>query len=475
MAKSKWEQLHIKMNIIKKGIEQYVQKIKELVSQHNVFQMHFHRELLNPDQLTLNYLKYMEMAKTHGVFLKVLSSDVSLREEFEKPFLADPFFYLPLRSIPDITVNFKKMVKWSVRMEFSAGIIAKLNDLPFELLLYCSAYGEYGEIRKWFPDATHIARMHSLHIEKLGEEIILSNLAEPVNNLFSKFLKTYTLVEHTKQALPFSPPPQANIKIALEKVLECKENRRCGPYDLFKRWNRQVQSLVFQKTGWPIKKQEAYLLRIKRFRKHEKSKHQEPEFGCTKTTDEIFNEVLKSEVVCFDKRTMATIVQWFLEKFIHNHNDKKSGQIACILWLLIWGSHDIGDDILDIEKIIYLSSKEINLKNKSLLINKREIEISRGLMSLLSILIGKGKGIRSCRLFPDVNKRNFKYALEKAFKELFPNESPFFTLNSLLFFPHEFPGVKIPSSLLKKMKNPDAYAGKPGDLKVSVLKGWRAK
>lgn len=470
MAKSKWEQLHAKMNTIMQGIEQKIQMIKECVSNYNQFEMHFHRELLNPDQLPSNASKYMEIANTHCIFLKTLCSDENLKKEFQKPFLKYPHFYLPLRSIPGTTLTFKKIVRWYVSLEFAPGIISKLHDLPLEFLLYCPAYGEYEDIKKWFP---HKDKMLSMYIEGLKEEIILSNLGEPVNNLFSNFLKNQNFVEDSKHPLPYSPSIGANIKTALEKVLECKKNRKFGPYDLFQQWEKQLLYYVFKGTGWPEEKQKASLLRIKAFRKY-KSEFHKPDLSSTKTAGEIFNKVLKSEVVCFDKRTIAMIIQYFFKKFNRDHNDKKSGQIVCILWLLIWLSHETSDGIVALEKIIHLSSKEINLKNKSLTIYKKEIKVSRGLMSLLLILIGKGKGIRCCRLFPDINKRNFKYALEKAFKELFPHEALFFSLSSLLVFPHEFSGVKIPASLLKKMKNLDAYAGKPGDLKVSILKGFKS-
>ena len=48
-------------------------------------------------------------------------------------------------------------------------------------------------------------------------------------------------------------------------------------------------------------------------------------------------------------------------------------------------------------------------------------------MNLLSILMGIGKGIRKCKLFPDIKKHIFKYALLKAFKEIFPNDAPLFS------------------------------------------------
>ena len=472
MAKSKWEQLHAKMNTIMKDIEEHIQMIKEFISHYNVMEMHFHRELLNPDQLPLNYPKYMEIAKTQCIFLKILCSDEYLKKEFQKTFLKHPHFYLPVRSIPDTNLIFKKIVRWSVRLKFADEIISKLNDLPFELFLYCASRGEYGERQKWFEKDN---KMNALNLESLQEQIVLENLAGPVEKYFKAFMRSTTLLENPKQSLPYKPLPGESIKTALATAVICRYTRKFGTsYDLFKDWEEELQALVFQGTNWPFEEKYAYFQRMKRYiiHNHTKSeKEKDPEY--TQTVGELFRERIMNEIICFDKCAMAGLIQLFAGRFIQDLYDKKSGQIACILWLSIWLSHEIGDEGFLLENIIELSSKEINFKNKSLIINGKEIKISLGLMKLVFILLGKGKGKRARRLFPDITKRNLKNALKNAFKSISPYHASSFSLNSLLYFPHPFVGNILPASLLKKMRNPDVLAGKIGDLKGTLLKGYK--
>lgn len=414
----------------------------------------------------------MEMAKTHCIFLKTLCSDENLKEEFQKPFLKYPHFYLPVRSMPDTTLIFKKIIRWSVSLKFADEIISKLNDLPFELFLYCASREEYGERQKWFVKDN---KMYALNLESLQEQIVLENLAGPVEKHFKAFMRSMTLLENPKQSLPYKPLPGDSIKTGLTTAVICRYTRKFGTsYDLFKDWEEQLQTLVFRDTNWSFEEKSAYFLRMKRFIIHNHTKserEEEPEY--TQTVEEIFRERMKNEIFCFDKCTIARLIQLFAERFIQDLHDRKSAQIACILWLSIWLSHEIGDDRFLLEDIIELSSKEINFKTKSLIINGKEIKISLGLMRLFFILLGKGKGERAHRLFPDITKRNLKSALKKAFKSTSSDHASSFSLNSLLYFPHPFVGNILPASLLKKMRNPDALAGKTGDLKGCLLKNYK--
>lgn len=212
-------------------------------------------------------------------------------------------------------------------------------------------------------------------------------------------------------------------------------------------------------------------LRLKRsiLHKHTKTRKEEgPEYK--ETVGELFKERMMKEIACFDKCTIARVIQLFVERFIKDHHDRKSGQIACILWLFVWLSREIGDEGFLLENIIELSSKEIHFKNKSLIIDGKEIKVSFGLIKLIFILIGKGKGSRARRLFPEINKRNLKHALKNAFKSISQDHASSFSIDSFLYFPHPFVGNILSASLLKKMRNPDALAGKMGDLKGSLLR-----
>lgn len=113
--------------------------------------------------------------------------------------------------------------------------------------------------------------------------------------------------------------------------------------------------------------------------------------------------------------------------------------------------------------------------NKSLLINEKEIEISQGLTEILVILMGKGSGKHNCKLFPDINRRNLKNAIENASKALFPDSSKVISIDSFLIFPHQFENEILSRSMLKVMKNPDEFIDKPGNTQISLLKKFESR
>jgi hypothetical protein len=476
MAKSKWEKLSLAISLMLKGIERYIQDVDRTVSKYNLISFCFKANSICLTQSNLDYSKYVCMANTYRIFFGIFSLNLNLKKELEKPFLDYPQVYQPLeRSQTQKTIT----RTWSVKIQPAEKIIYKLINLPLELLLYCPLASEYEECNKWFGKENQTLFlfdiMHSLSIEAAQEAKILNNLAQPIEKHFTSFIKSKTTSTNSRQSFSFKPSSEESLKTALEKAIICRSNRKIGQaYDLFKDWEELLQALTFKDIDWSIEVRNACLLRMKIHVKYNSAKlGQDEEPGYTQTAGDLFRERMKDEIFCFDKCTIAKVILWFAEKCIHDHHDRKSAQIVCILWLSIWLSREMGDEAVPIEKIINLSSKEININSKSLVIDDIEIKISRGLMNLLFILIGKGKGLRTRRLFPDINKRNLKYTLKSVFQTIFPDHPTAFSLDSLLFFPHQFVGSILPASLLKKMRNPDALAGKTGDLKGCLLKGYK--
>lgn len=476
MAKSKWEKLSLAISLMLKGIERYIQDVDRNVNKYNLFSFCFQANSICSTQSNLDYSKYVCMANTYRICFGIFALNPNLKKELEKPFLAYPQIYQPLEKHQTQKVITRT---WSVKIQRADKIILKLIHLPLEILLYCPSASEYEKCNKWFGKENRTLFlfdiMHALCIEAVQEAKILNNLAEPIEKHFTTFIKSKTSSKNSRQSFSFKPSSEESLKTALEKAIMCRSNRKIGhAYDLFKDWEELLQALTFKGTDWSTEARNACLLRMKRHVKYNSTRlAQDEEPGYTQTTGELFRERMKDEIFCFDKCTMAKVILWFAEKCIHNHHDRKSAQILCILWLSIWLSHEMGDEAVPIEKIINLSSKEINIKSKSLIINDIEIKVSRGLMNLLLILIGKGKGLRTRRLFPDINKRNLKNILKSAFQIIFPVHPSAFSLDSLLIFPHQFVGSILPASLLKNKRNPDALAGKIGDLKGCLLKSYK--
>ncbi len=458
MAKSKWEKLSKAFSLMLKGIDNYID-IKDRSKKYNLFQLHVCADV-SKSRPSIG----STIATTHLLFQKKLCPDISLKEELEKPLQTQPFFHCPIHPDKTKAAHFKdkSYLKWSIKIVWAVEIISKIYNLPLEILLYCPSNDEYPDRQDWFrqedKSINFFDKLSKINLEAKDNNILVSNLLEPVADTFKKFLKRKGA---SKQEIPFAPDKHECIGDAIEKVIRFRKERNYGSsYELLKEWEVCLKEIAFSKLNWSEEKQEACFAKMKTF-------IYEPLKGHLKTK--------KENARAIDRYTAGEIILYFVQKSIQNPTDRISGQIACILWVLIWVAKESVNGSSSIQAVINLSSKQINEENKSLTVNREEIEISRGLMDILSILLGKQSGKLEFKLFPDINRRNLKNAIENASKNLFPERQTPITLESFCLFPHPFQNVSMPNSMLRSLRNLDNWNGELAEARISILKEFHRR
>lgn len=455
MAKNKWEKLSKAMLSMLQGIEDYVESIHSSFEKYNLLQLHIYVKGAGRNQ---SFNDRERIDKTVQ-FLRKYHPDVSIREELAKPFWKEPMFYsaTSLLGFP--------YEKWSVKIGFALDIIFKLYNLSREAFLYSPSSDEYPDCQDWFLPEDKSSRfsekLSKISLEAKDEETLLSNLAKPIDDAFDKFL-TGEYKDTLKPQVPFAPSKDESIGIAIEKAIRFRKERNYGQfYDLLRDWEKYLKKLIFAELDWSEEKRQACFAKMKIF--------------FYRPIKIAINEKKKEGSRAIDRHTAAEIILYFVQKSIQYPRDRRFGQIACILWLLIWISKETVNTSVSLHEVIFLSSQQINIENKSLLVNGEEIEISRGLMDMLSILLGKRTGKLNLRLFPDINRRNLKNAVEKASKELFSDRKTPITPESFCHFPHPFQYVSIPNSILGSFRNSDGWTGQLEEAKASILMEFHKK
>lgn len=447
MAKNKWEKLSKAMLSMLQGINDYVKTIHCSFEKYNLLQLHIYVQGARGNQSFNNRERIDKTIQ----FLRKYHRDISIREELAKPFWKEPMFYSATSRI-----GFP-YEKWSVKIGFAQDIIFKLYNLSREVFLYCPSSGEYSDCQDWFrledKSTKLFEKLFKISLEAKDEKVILTNLVKSTDDAFNSFLED-GYKKTLKPQIPFAPNKNENVGNAIKRVIQFRKERNYGQfYDLLKEWEICLNKITFNQLDWSNEKQEKCFAKMKTF--FYKPVKRTIKEGCAKT---------------IDRYTVAEIILYFVQKSIQNPRDRKSGQIACILWMLMWITQETLNASVSIQEVIFLSYRQIDKKNKSILINEEEIEISRGLMDMLSILLGKGTGKLNCRLFPDIDRRNLKNAIERASKELFPDRKIPITLESFCLFPHPFLNVSMPNPLLQSLRRLDGWTGHLDEAKASILK-----
>lgn len=156
-----------------------------------------------------------------------------------------------------------------------------------------------------------------------------------------------------------------------------------------------------------------------------------------------------------DRYTASTIIKCLMQSFINHPDDKKLGEAACILWLLIWAAQEGKSNSITLKEVINISSQDIILDDPAIKIGGIELDISWGLHDLLLTLRGKGQGVRSRRLFENIDGTG--KALERLLinisKRLFGQDALPILPAAFLELTHPLPQLRIPLAQRRAMKS----------------------
>ncbi len=384
--------------------------------------------------------------------LEILKPRVNLKRELLKIYFLSSF----LQPIFKGKKDFKKLQ--TQNLYHRNELLNKTLIYPFyEALLHCSNFGEETNCLDWFEEENELIRMKSrLEAMDRNDKQYIKLEANLTNNAFSYFKnfydnllkcnknKNFKSLETAIKAGVF-PKENDSICIAYKKVLTDKNfNMSKNTHKVINSWKEELKKIIKKDLKWDL------LIRDK---------------IPTLIADILFNKpintkncISKKSDFTIDRITASKIIFYFVINFIRNPREKHLGEIACILWVIIWATYKqrgYKERGININSILNLRIQQVDL-NQSIIILKgkeenKKIEISQGLCGMLFELMGDNRGGKNRKLFSYVeDEKNLRNEVKKASKYLFPNQQ-LVTPEAFLQFPHPFVGIRASHSTISDM------------------------
>jgi hypothetical protein len=269
-----------------------------------------------------------------------------------------------------------------------------------KLLLYCPAKDEFSFEIDWYErdDAANSFTHQLLTVQaSLDEEALLAqNLNRDPTLLYQKALDEwqaqpseasdpdflYDLAMDPKKLamIEFAPKPGQSIEMAYKSVLLSIRSRKFKHrHALRKMYQSKLVGAIFEGLNWNDSLCRSFLKEFNRRVFGEGKKSSDRSLGRWEQCKGI------------DRYTAARFIEHFVIKFINDPSDKQSGEIACILWLLIWCAQEDMTLSITLDQVLELSTQDITHEDRELLFPTAELEVSEGLHQLLLCLCGLGK------------------------------------------------------------------------------------
>ena len=163
-----------------------------------------------------------------------------------------------------------------------------------------------------------------------------------------------------------------------------------------------------------------------------------------------------------DKKQAGKIIKHFIDQFLADPSKrKKDGEIACLLWVLVWLAQDAEAGNITISRVLAFDTTNIDREQPASLFDGKMIGISLGLYQLLQILQGKGLGERSRPLFANLCPDYLQNAVKEASLTLFGSESIPISPAAFLSFPHAKEGIRLTKNQRERCRavDPGSMAG----------------
>ena len=142
--------------------------------------------------------------------------------------------------------------------------------------------------------------------------------------------------------------------------------------------------------------------------------------------DDVFNVVREPKKVkpgrwdhcqAIDRYTAAKYIEYFVRKYLEAPNQIKYGEIACILWVMIWCAQEAPGFAYE-QDVVNLSCADVDFDQMTIRIRQKDISISEGLINLLKCLCESNTGQQIQNLFKIVSIKMLGRELAKASAEL---------------------------------------------------------
>lgn len=392
MAKTKHQKLADLMQVMLDTIEDHKAKVAK---QLDCVQLHFYERYALLGRPVMKESAFRSMCFSHYIGLKNFASDANIKTICQQlPMLAMQL-NLPTYLASQCRLSNGEglwVIPWGVRIVLPRENQDKQKRSYAQVLLFCPLRDEISDEIDWFePEMAADSLTHQLlsvcEYER-QQAIVKHNLLKDPYPIWQKAKETWQNTERLTldaadvfynvardpervDEVDFSPQKGHSLAFAYEAVLQSIRTRSFRHRQaLLSVYKEALENAIFEQVPWNNEKQAAFLneWRNNLFKQNSKLRSSKPgRWSQCKGISDI---------------KAAKFIKYFMEMFIANPQDKKVGEIVCLLWILIWIAHEPGFESLTIQKILQLSSQDIDLEDAVIVINGKNVDISWGLRDL---------------------------------------------------------------------------------------------
>lgn len=451
MAKCKYGTLALKMEELLQGMEQFIEKTRQ---QLPGVQFLFYERIPLIGVPVTSKSSFDEQVKAHAIGMRFLSPSQELRTACcNRSFFG---FYLPLRlrlrsQCLEVGPNQHFATCWAIKTTLPREMEPIIEQGYWEVLLFCEDSTEYSYEIDLFEKEnytnTFTFQMESmlaiLERENSGKAVIRKNLNQLALPYFHAIVEKWKNDPQGHDIIPkdfttlftkpFAPTESDYIAHAYQKVrLQLRERSLRNYEHLMVLWRHFLEDLMFSNVAWTDVEKAGFI------------KEWEISIFGPSVNHRIEQEERWEQARAIDKKQAGKIIKYFIDRFLADPSKhKKEGEIACLLWTLVWLSQDAQAGDITLARILAFDTTNIDKEQPAILFDGKEVEISQGLYQLLQILQGKGAGKRSRPLFANLSSDYLQHVIKEASLTLFGLDSVPISPAAFLSFPHPQEGVRL--------------------------------
>lgn len=340
----------------------------------------------------------------------------------------------------------------------------------YEELLYCFSETFEPWQAKNYENSLKTSREGKIKKQQadyIEESKIRKNLSTPAYPLFLKIVAEWADDEFLKkekhqlsdfpaiQTAFFAPKEQDSIAYGLESLWYVQRTKKYRNYGtLLLQWEEALKLQAFQGIQWKEADKKDFFTLWKRRLFNEAYPPQKSLKGRWK------------EGLAIDRITASKIILYFVDRFIEKPYRLIFGEIACLLWTLIFLSDKAK---FTLEQILTISSACLQPCKQKIVFNAQIIDLPPALSTLLSLLRNCNKSEKF--LFPHITVDTLPDALRKA--STFLKITPEVLSEAFLTPPHLFKNLRLLPWLSNDMMNEKTGISAPGNRLGGFLKRYK--
>lgn len=463
MAKTKHQKLADKMQAMLTAIDEHNTKVAKQLS---LVQLYFFEPYASLDRPLMTESALRGMFVTHYLNLRILAQDPSLRTICRELPMLGTILQRPFRLLSEFRKAGNEgmwVVPWKVKMVLPGKNHSKLERSREQALLYCPEPEEISNEIDWFEqDMARDSLTHlilSSHEYERRNAILRTNLCQNPSPIWERAKEKWKegpteeddpnvmhdVAENPSHVDDVDFAPQKGMSLALAYELLMNSTRAHSfrhRQSLRICYKQELEQAMFMNVSFSETEKIAFLQQWWDL------------FFETKTPSGCKRPGRWKSCEGVDDVLASRFIKHFVSDFISEPNSKKSGEIACVLWILLWIAQEHEGNHIGIRQVLQLTSQDIVSNNNSIMIGGTEVTISWGLREFLLCLRGKGEGKRAHRLFDnlDTSGKALERALIQASKDLLGNNAAPVLPGAFLVSPHCYQGIRMSSAQRKAMR-----------------------